>query len=354
MNLRENKGPLKHFADRVRDAVDSKGSPVVVGLDPRPESLPPHLLRDCLVKFGDSPLAIAAACWLFNRVIIDAVHDVVPAVKPQLAFYERYGIAGLMAYARTAAYAREAGLLVVADGKRNDIGSTASAYAEAFLGASQVFDETVTGEFGDFFYFGDFVHFGADALTVNPFLGRDGVQPFIDWARQSGRGVFVLVRTSNPSAADVQDLQVDGRPLYEHVGALVESWGENSRGQNGYSCVGAVVGATWPEQAARLRALMPHTLFLVPGYGAQGATAADVARCFDARGHGALVNASRSIIYAWRSKPYTERYSEADYGAAAREAAQRMGEDIRNAHREIFRGVSTAPGRTTREEESRN
>lgn len=341
MNLRENKGPLKHFADRVRDAVDSKGSPVVVGLDPRPESLPPHLLRHCRVKWGDSPLAVAVACWLFNRAIIDAVHDVVPAVKPQLAFYERYGIAGLMAYARTAAYAREAGLLVVADGKRNDIGSTASAYAEAFLSVPEGLDWPVVGDFGDFgdffyFYFGDFFHFGADALTVNPFMGRDGVQPFIDWAGQSGRGVFVLVRTSNPSAADVQDLQVDdGRPLYEHIGAMVESWGENSRGQNGYSCVGAVVGATWPEQAARLRALMPNTLFLVPGYGAQGATAADVARCFDAGGHGALVNASRSIIFAWSSKPYAGRYPESDYGAAAREAALRMGDDIREAQREF-------------------
>ena len=303
-----------HFADRVCAAVDATGSPVVVGLDPRPESLPPHLLAACREEFGDTVQAIGEAFWRFNRGIIDAARDVVPAVKPQLAFYERYGIAGLQAYARTAAYAREAGLLVIADGKRNDIGATASAYAEAYLGASPA-----PGDFD------------ADALTVNPFLGRDGVQPFIDQADLNGRGVFVLVRTSNPSAADVQDLQVDGRPLYERIGELVESWGEKSRGRNGYSCVGAVVGATWPEQAARLRDLMPYTLFLVPGYGAQGAGAADVARCFDAHGHGALVNASRSIIYAWRSAPYAERYAEADYGAAAREAAQRMADDIRDA-----------------------
>ena len=311
-----------HFADRLCAAVDSKGSPVVVGLDPRPESLPPHLLSACRLEFGDTPQAVGEAFWRFNRGIIDAVHEVVPAVKPQLAFYEQYGMAGVKAYARTAAYAREAGLLVVADGKRNDIGSTASAYAEAFLGTPQVFEQPAPGDFT------------ADALTVNPFLGRDGIQPFIDCAAPRGRGVFVLVRTSNPSAAEVQDLLVDGCPLFEHVGALVESWGENSRGQNGYSCVGAVVGATWPEQAARLRALMPHTLFLVPGYGAQGATAADVARCFDAQGHGALVNASRSIIFAWRSSVYAERYSESDYGAAAREAAQRMADDIRDAQRQ--------------------
>ena len=312
-----------HFADRVCAAVDSKGSPVVVGLDPRPDNLPPHLLSACRLELGDTPQAVGEAFWRFNRGVIDAVHDVVPAVKPQLAFYEQYGMAGVKAYARTAAYAREADLLVVADGKRNDIGSTASAYAEAFLGTPQVFEQPAPGDFT------------ADALTVNPFLGRDGIQPFIDCAAPRGRGVFVLVRTSNPSAADVQDLLVDGRPLFEHVGALVESWGENSRGQIGYSCVGAVVGATWPEQAARLRALMPHTLFLVPGYGAQGATAADVARCFDAQGHGALVNASRSIIFAWRSSPYAERYSESDYGAAAREAAQRMADDIRDAQRQL-------------------
>lgn len=326
-----------HFADRVCAAVDAKGSAVVVGLDPRPESLPPHLLTECREKLGDSPLAVAAAFWRFNRRIIDAVHDVVPAVKPQIAFYERYGIAGLMAYARTAAYAREAGLLVVADGKRNDIGSTASAYAEAFLKEPQALEQPETGEFGQFdyfHYFHDFVHFGADAVTVNPFLGRDGVQPFIEWAAQSGRGVFVLVRTSNRSAAEVQDLPVDGKPLYERIGEMVEIWGKDCRGQNGYSCVGAVVGATWPQQAANLRSHMRNTLFLVPGYGAQGATAADVACCFDAQGHGALVNASRSIIYAWRSEPYSERYAESYYGKAAREAAQRMGDDIRAAQRQ--------------------
>ena len=304
-----------HFADRLCAAIDAKGSPVVVGLDPHPESLPPHLLADCRVALGNDLEASAEALWRFNRGIIDAVHDVVPAVKPQLAFYERYGVAGLRAYARTAHYAHEAGLLVIADGKRNDIGSTASAYAEAFLGAP-----------------GDFT---ADALTVNPFLGHDGIQPFADCARQHGGGVFVLVKTSNPSAGDLQDLQVDGQPLYEHLGALVESWGASSRGQSGYSSVGAVVGATWPEQAARLRALMPHTLFLVPGYGAQGATAADVACCFDARGHGALINASRSIIFAWRAEPYADRYGESQYGAAAREAAQRMGDDIGVAQRRL-------------------
>ena len=303
-----------HVADRLCAAIDAKGSAVVVGLDPRPESLPPHLLADCRAELGESSEAVAEALWRFNRGVIDAVHDVVPAVKPQLAFYERYGVAGLKAYTRTARYARGAGLLVIADGKRNDIGSTATAYAEAFLGAPWVFGQPAAGDFT------------ADALTVNPFLGRDGIQPFVDCAAQHGRGVFVLVKTSNPSASDLQDLQINGQPLYEHLACLVENWGASCRGQSGYSSVGAVVGATWPEQAARLRSLMPHTFFLVPGYGAQGATADDVARCFDGRGHGALINASRSIIFAWRAAPYASRYSAVDYGAAAREAAQRMGE----------------------------
>ena len=311
-----------HFADRLCAAIDAKGSAVVVGLDPRPESLPPHLLTDCRAAYGDTTQAVAEALWRFNRGIIDAVHDVVPAVKPQLAFYERYGVAGLQAYTRTSQYAREAGLLVIADAKRNDIGSTASAYAEAFLGTPHVFGQAAAGDFA------------ADALTVNPFLGRDGIQPFVDCAQQHGRGLFVLVKTSNPSAGDLQDLRIDGQPLYEHLGRQVETWGESSRGQSGYSAVGAVVGATWPEQAARLRALMPHTLFLVPGYGAQGATAVNVACCFDARGHGAVVNASRSIIFAWRAESNARRYGESEYGAAAREAAQHMRDDIRDAQRQ--------------------
>lgn len=309
-----------HFADRLCTAIDTKGSAVVVGLDPRLESLPSHLLADCRAELGNTPQAVAEGLWRFNCGIIDAVHDVVPAVKPQLAFYERYGLIGLKAYVRTVQYAKQMGLLVIADGKRGDIGSTASAYAEAFLGGDpQVCDQPAINDFH------------ADALTVNPFLGHDGIQPFIDCAKKHGKGVFVLVKTSNPSAGDLQDLPVDGQPLYEHLGTLVEKWGESNRGRSGYSSVGAVVGATWPEQAARLRTLMPHTLFLVPGYGAQGAKASDVTSCFDTHGHGALVSASRSIIFAWRTEPYASRYSETEYKAAVREAAQRMGDEIRNA-----------------------
>ena len=297
-----------HFADRLCEAIKRKGNAVVVGLDPRLESLPETLLEGCQTSYGNTTRAAAEALWRFNRDIIDAVYDLVPAVKPQLAFYERYGLAGMQAYVQTVRYARDAGLLVIADAKRNDIGPTAVGYAEAFLGPTEIFAQTVPGDFE------------ADALTVNAFLGSDGITPFIARAQQHGRGLFVLVKTSNVSSSEIQDVAVGGRPLYEHLGQLVEAWGAPSRGQYGYSVVGAVVGATYPQQARALRALMPHTLFLVPGYGAQGATAADVVGCFDTRGYGALINASRSILLAFR----IPTYAHMPYAAAARAATLQM------------------------------
>ena len=307
--------PVEHFADRLCEAIEHKGNAVVVGLDPRLESLPEDLLAVCRETYGSTTRAAAEALWRFNRDMIDAVHDLVPVVKPQLAFYERYGLAGLQAYAQTVRYAQAVGLLVIADAKRNDIGPTAVGYAEAFLGPTQVFEQTVPGDFE------------ADALTVNAFLGSDGITPFIGQAQRHGRGLFVLVKTSNASSGEIQDVPVAGRPLYEHLGQLVETWGAASRGHCGYSAVGAVVGATYPEQARRLRALMPHTIFLVPGYGAQGATAADVVGCFDAHGYGAIVNASRSIIFAFR----TPAYAAMPYAAAARAATLQMINELRQA-----------------------
>ena len=308
-----------NFVDRLCDAIASKGNPIVVGLDPRLDSLPPFLLKACYATYGRTTTAVAQALWLFNRTIIDAVRDLVPAVKPQLACYERYGVAGLQAYVNTVTYAQEAGLIVIADAKRNDIGSTATLYAEAFLGSSADPEGAITG---------DFV---ADALTVNGYLGWDGIQPFLDRAASHGRGLFVLVKTSNPSSGDIQDLLVEGRPLYEYMGELVESWGKMTWGVHGYSAVGAVVGATYPEQGRRLRALMPHTFFLVPGYGIQGASAADVVGYFDAHGQGALINASRSILFAYQTSPYAEYYGAAGYGLAARAATLAMGDEIRQA-----------------------
>ncbi len=308
-----------HFADRLGAAIEDKGNPIVVGLDPRLDSLPPFLVQACQTTYGCTARAAGEALWQFNRTLIDAVHDLVPAVKPQLAFYERYGLEGTKAFVRTVEYAREAGLVVIGDGKRNDLGSTATYYAEAFLGAPAVDGTELPGDYC------------VDALTVNAYLGSDGIAPFVDCAERYGSGIFVLVKTSNPSSGELQDLVVEGRPLYEHMGALVEKWGESNRGALGYSAVGAVVGATYPEQGRRLRELMPHTWFLVPGYGAQGATAADVAGCFDGHGRGAVVNASRSIIFAYRHSLYATRYGAAGYGAAARAAVQEMGEEIRHA-----------------------
>jgi orotidine-5'-phosphate decarboxylase len=308
-----------HFADRLSAAIARTGSPVVVGLDPRLDALPAGIVTACCQQYGATLQAAAEAVWQFNRGIIDAVHDLVPAVKPQLAFYECYGVEGMRALARTIQYAQEAGLLVIADAKRNDIGSTATAYADAFLGAPDLFGQGRPSDFA------------VDALTVTPYLGWDGIEPFVACARQYGKGLFVLVKTSNRSSGEVQDLLVNERPLYEHVGALVEAWGADTRGACGYSAVGAVVGATFPEQGRRLRALMPHTFFLVPGYGAQGATAADVVGCFDAAGHGALVNASRSIIFAYRA---TARYGPEGYARAAREAVHTMRQELQHALQE--------------------
>jgi orotidine-5'-phosphate decarboxylase len=308
-----------HFADRLCAAIARTGSPVVVGLDPRLEALPEGILTGCRQQYGATSRAAAEALWQFNRGIIDAIHDLVPAVKPQLAFYECYGLEGMRAFVRTVQYAREAGLLVIADGKRNDIGSTAVAYAEAFLGAPEMFGEEAPSDFA------------ADALTVTPFLGYDGIEPFLACARQHGKGLFVLVKTSNPSSCELQDVLVNGHPLYEHLGTLVATWGADDVGKCGYSAVGAVVGATFPEQGRRLRALMPHTLFLVPGYGVQGATAADVVGCFDAAGQGALINASRSIIFAYRAAPH---YGPEGYARAARDATQTMLRAVQHALQE--------------------
>ena len=309
----------EHFADRVEAAIGRTGNAVVVGLDPRLESIPAAILTACRARYGATPQAAAEAVWQFNRAIIDAIHDVVPAVKPQMAFYARYGVAGMGAFARTIDYARQAGLLVIADAKCNDIGSTAAAYAEAFLGRPTASAQTPASDFA------------ADALTVNAYLGSEGIQPFVTCAQQHGKGLFVLVKTSNPSSGELQDLPISGRPLYEHLGTMVAAWGKDCRGACGYSALGAVVGATYPEQARRLRTLMPHTLFLVPGYGAQGATAADVVGCFDHQGRGALITASRSIIFAYRLPPFVTQYGARAYAAAARAATQRMIQEIQQA-----------------------
>jgi orotidine-5'-phosphate decarboxylase len=282
------------FADRLADSVERKRSQLIVGLDPRVDLLPVELR-------GEAP---AAAVERFCRGIVDAVAPYVVAVKPQLAFFEALGADGLRALEDACRYARDAGLLVVADGKRGDIGSTSRAYAAAYLEPRGVLPPL------------------ADALTVNPYLGEDSIEPFLQAARLHGAGVFVLVRTSNAGAADIQDLPLsDGRPLWQHVARLVAQWGEGLVGERGISSVGAVMGATVPRAVGEARRAMPQAVLLLPGVGAQGATPADVARAFTSGPASALVNASRSVIYAYRG-------SEQDWRSAAGAEAARLARDV--------------------------
>lgn len=289
---------ITHFADRLIAAIRAKRTPVLVGLDPREESLPPGFVA------GKGPDAVARAYFAFCRDVIDVVAPLVPAVKPQAAFFEQLGPPGCAALAETIKYAEHQGLLVILDGKRNDIGTTAQAYADAYLGPRSQ------------------SAWCADALTVSPYLGDDSITPFVSVAKERGAGIFVLVKTSNPGGGRFQDLQADGLPMYRHVAAFVEDLSANSRGEQGYGIVGAVAGATYPAQLAELRQAMPSTLLLIPGYGAQGGTAKDCAAAFDDRGLGAIVNNSRGIIFAHARSPYRERFS-ADRWQEAVESATR-------------------------------
>lgn len=314
---------LPAFPERVLAAVEAKGGPVVVGLDPRPELLPDDLIAWARRQGGDPREAAAAAVAAFNRVIIDAVHDVAVAVKPQLAFFEQLGWPGVRALEETIAWAKERGLLVIADGKRHDIGTTAAAYARAYLGLDG-------GPSGGVTPLGSCASgLEADALTVSPYMGTDSMEPFLAACRERGKGIFVLVRTSNPSGAELQDMLVgDGAEpratLADRVADLVVKWNDGMPHAGGYGPVGAVVGATGPDEAARLRRRMPGVLFLVPGYGAQGAGPQQAAAAFADDGRGALVNSARQIQYAWRSEHPGAPGTADDYAGAARRAALRM------------------------------
>lgn len=282
---------MSNFADRLLSRISALDNPTVMGLDPMLDYIPEQLTGPIRKNCSDPLVAAGLAITAYNQRLIDCVADIVPAIKPQLAYYEQYGIPGIEAFQQTCAYARVKGMLVIADGKRNDIGTTAAAYARAYLGETTVWDGTKRPVFD------------ADALTINPYLGVDGIEPFLEQCQLHGRGVFILVRTSNPSAGDFQDLRLaDGRTLYEAVADQVDLWGASLIGESGYSSAGAVVGATYPDQATVLRQRMPHTLILVPGYGAQGATAEDCARNFDKNGRGAIVNASRSLMLAYKKQ----------------------------------------------------
>lgn len=296
--------------DRLINAIDKMDNPTVAGLDPKLEYIPAYIVEQAVRAHGNTPKAAAEAVLTYNKALIDAMCDIVPAVKPQAAYYERFGVEGVGVLAQTVAYAKEKGMFVIMDGKRNDIGSTMQAYADAHLGTTPLPEQ------------GEFAAFGSDALTVNGYLGTDGIEPLLPWCQKQDAGIFVLVKTSNPSSGELQDLLMsDGRTLYRHMGDLCEKWGAELRGEFGYSAVGAVVGATHPQQLTELRAALPHTFFLVPGYGAQGGGAADVAGAFDKDGRGAIINSSRAILCAWKKEADC---APEDFAGAARREALRM------------------------------
>ena len=296
--------------DKLIKKIIDMQNPTCVGLDTDFNYLPDEMREDMATFEG-----VSEAITEFNMNIVDKISDIVPAIKVQVAYYEMYGYEGLRAFDYTINYALGRGMVVIADCKRNDIGSTAGCYAKAFLGKTKINEKEIRA-------------FPADMLTINGYLGTDGIKPFVDECKAGGKGAFVLVKTSNPSSGEIQDLKLaSGETVYEHMGALVEEWGKELVGKYGYSDIGAVVGATYLEQGTELRKKLPHTFFLIPGYGAQGGSAASVKGCFDERGLGGIVNNSRGIICAYR-KP---QYSGMTYWEAARAACLDMREDLRRA-----------------------
>lgn len=291
-------------------------APIVVGLDPMLGYIPEHIKQKAFAESGETLEGAAEAIWQFNKEIVDCTWDLIPAVKPQIAMYEQFGIEGLKVYKKTIDYCREKGLVVIGDIKRGDIGSTSAAYAVGHLGKVQVGSKS-------------YAAFDEDFATVNPYLGSDGVNPFIDVCKEEKKGLFILVKTSNPSSGEFQDQLVDGRPLYELVGEKVAEWGEACMGDT-YSYVGAVVGATYPEMGRVLRKIMPKTYILVPGYGAQGGRGKDLVHFFNEDGLGAIVNSSRGIIAAYRQEKYA-KFGAEHFAEASRAAVEDMVNDINGA-----------------------
>lgn len=301
------------MVSKLIEKIQKTKAPICVGLDPMLIYIPEHVTKKAFAEFGETLEGAAEAIWQFNKEIVDATCDLIPSVKPQIAMYEQFGLPGLAAYDKTVKYCQEKGLIVIGDVKRGDIGSTSAAYATGHLGTVQVGSQTLSG-------------FNTEYITVNPYLGTDGVKPFVDVCNQCDRGIFVLVKTSNPSSGEFQDRLIDGRPLYELVAEKVVEWGDASM-DGAYSNVGAVVGATYPEMSKVLRKLMPRTYFLVPGYGAQGGTAEDLKYCFNEDGLGAVVNSSRGIIAAYKKDAYA-KFGPEHFGEASRQAVIDMIADI--------------------------
>ncbi len=296
--------------------IKGTGAPIVAGLDPMLGYIPESILKKAFAEYGETLEGAAEAIWQFNKEIIDNICDLIPAVKPQIAMYEQFGVEGLKAFQKTVNYCKEKDLVVIGDVKRGDIGSTSAAYATAHLGKVTVGEKRLSA-------------FDEDFATVNPYLGSDGVKPFVEVCKKEKKGIFVLVKTSNPSSGEFQDRLIDGRPLYEYVGEKVDEWGKECMGDS-YSYVGAVVGATYPEMGKILRKIMPKAYILVPGYGAQGGKGADLVHFFNEDGLGAIVNSSRGIIAAWQQEKYA-KFGAEHFGEASRAAVLDMREDIAQA-----------------------
>lgn len=301
---------------KLADKIKKTHAPICVGLDPMLNYIPEHILKKAFAEYGETLEGAAEAIWQYNKGIIDATYDLIPSVKPQIAMYEQFGIEGLNAFKKTVDYCHEKDLIVIGDVKRGDIGSTSAAYATGHLGKVTVGSKT-------------YAAFDEDFATVNPYLGTDGIKPFIDVCKEEKKGIFILVKTSNPSSGEFQDRLIDGRPLYEWVGEKVAEWGADHMGDT-YSYVGAVVGATYPEMGKVLRKVMPKSFILVPGYGAQGGKGADLVHFFNEDGLGAVVNSSRGIIAAYKQEKYAKFGSE-NYADASRAAVEDMIADIDGA-----------------------
>lgn len=303
---------MKNIIDILIEKIKETGNPTVMGLDPRYEMIPKCVTE----KYPQTLEGAAQAIVEYNKALIDATYDIIPAVKPQIAFYEMFGIPGIQAFEETCKYAKQKGMIVIADIKRGDIGSTAQGYSNAYLGKTEI-GETEQSIFD------------VDFVTVNPYMGTDCVKPFIEDCKKYNKGLFILVKTSNPSSGELQDLKLeDGEEVYTRVAKLVGKWGEELRGTYNYSSIAAVVGATYPEQLKQIRETAPNTYFLIPGYGAQGGKASDIAYGFDGNGLGGIVNASRSLMCAYKSDRWKEQFEEKDYAQATRAEAIRMRDEL--------------------------
>lgn len=302
--------------NKLCEKIKKTNAPIVVGLDPMLNYVPEHVKKQAFAEYGETLKGAAEAIWQYNKAIVDAVYDLIPAVKLQIAMYEQFGVEGLIAYQKTVDYCHEKDLVVIGDVKRGDIGSTSAAYAVGHLGKVEVGSQKIPV-------------FNEDFATVNPYLGTDGIKPFVDICKEEKKGLFILVKTSNPSSGEFQDRMIDGKPLYEHVAEKVAAWGEELMG-DAYSYVGAVVGATYPEIGKVLRKVMPKSFILVPGYGAQGGKGADLVHYFNEDGLGAIVNSSRGIIAAYKQEKYAQFGAE-HFADASRQAVLDMIEDIDGA-----------------------